>query len=193
MSNDLNGQPMDATQADAVASGGDQPLSEVEQLQQSLQEAKAAADDFQDKYLRGAAEFANYRKRIERERDLQRKRITMDVLRKVLPALDDLDRAAENVPPDAQGLGWVEGVVMINHKIESILAEFGVSTIDALGQPFDPAYHEAMMPMPSDDYPEGHVAHVIQRGYLLGEDVLRPSRVGVSCGPRPDGGDQEAE
>jgi len=185
-------QPTDETSQDPTAAG-EQPLSELEQLRQSLQEAQAAADDFEDKFLRGAAEFANYRKRIDRERDLQRKRITMDVLRKVLPALDDLDRAAENVPPEAQGLGWVEGVVLINHKIESILAEFGVSTIDALGQPFDPAYHEAMMPMPSETYPEGHVAHVIQRGYLLGNEVLRPSRVGVSSGPGPKGGEKQAD
>ena len=197
MIDELNQRPNDETpeqppvgpENEGETPEGIEPLSEMEQLQQALAEAQATADDYLDKYRRGAAEFANYRKRIERERELQRVRITMDVLRKVLPALDDLDRAAENVPPEAAGLGWVEGVVMINHKLESVLAQFGVSTIEALGQPFDPNYHEAMMQLPSEEYPEGHVAQVVQRGYVLGKEVLRPSRVGVSLGPGPATGD----
>jgi molecular chaperone GrpE len=168
-------------------------LSPLEQAQQALQAAEAQAADYLDKYRRSAAEFANYRKRIDREREQQRARITIEVLRKLLPPLDDMDRAVANVPAELVDLPWVAGVALIERKLAALLTHFHVVAMQPVGQPFDPRYHEALAREPSDVYPEDVVASQIQLGYLLGDEVLRPARVSVSAGPGPSGAYAEAD
>ncbi len=153
-------------------------------LQQELEKAQNEAAQWHDRYLRSAAELANYRKRVEREREQQFLRLKMDVLRQLLPIADDFHLALENVPPDHQEFAWVEGVALIANKIDSLLQQAGVEPIPAVGEPFDPVYHDALMQEESDDYPQGFVSGEIRKGYTLGGEVLRPTLVRVSSGPR---------
>jgi len=160
------------------------PLEEAEQW-------RTKADEYLDKYRRSVADFANYRKRQDRERENELRRISMQVLRRLLPPLDDLDRAIESVPPEHRDSPWVEGVRLIDRKLNGILDEFDVKPIEALGKPFDPRYHSALLQGESDVYAEGIVMEELQRGYLLGDDVLRPAVVKVSSGPGPSRGDSD--
>ena len=149
---------------------------------------RAKADEYLDKYRRSIADFANYRKRQDRERENEMRRVSMQVLRRLLPPLDDLDRALESVPPEYRDSPWVEGIRLIDRKLNGILDEFEVKPIEAVGKPFDPRYHSALLQDESDTYPEGSVMEELQRGYMLGDDVLRPTVVKVSKGPGPSDG-----
>jgi len=151
--------------------------------EQASEDWQAKAEEWLDKYRRSAAEFSNYRKRMDRERARQRQQLQMDLLRKLLPIVDDFQRALENVPDDRQDLEWVEGVMLIERKLQNLLKEMGVETIAAEGEPFDPNYHHALLREESDEYPEGIVLEELQKGYLLEDRVLRPTMVKVSSGP----------
>jgi molecular chaperone GrpE len=157
------------------------PVAEVAEWQ-------AKADEYLDKYRRSVAEFANYRKRQDRERENEMRRISLQVLRRLLPPLDDLDRALESVPTEHRDSLWVEGVRLIDRKLRAILDEFHVRAIEAEGKPFDPRYHSALLQEESDTHPEGTVLEELQRGYMLDDEVLRPTVVKVSKGPGPSRG-----
>jgi molecular chaperone GrpE len=166
---------------------GDQALTLEEQLGQELEMRRREAGELMDKYRRSVAEFANYRKRQEREREQQRVRITMDVLRQLLPLMDDFDRALASVPEgmgldSPNGSRWLEGLALIRRKFDGILDNFDVSRIEAVGKPFDPFFHEALMTVPSDNMPAGIVVDEVQKGYIMGDEVLRPTLVVVSSG-----------
>jgi len=155
-------------------------------LCEQLEESQAQTQEYRDKYLRKAAEFENYRKRQERDRQLQALRLRMEVMAKILPILDDWDLALANVPPEMDSIVWMEGMTLINHKLHTLLTESGVIPLDALGQPFDPHVHAALMHEPSDEYAEGIVSEVLQKGYMMQDQVLRPAMVKVSAGPSPE-------
>lgn len=176
------GQPAGAPQGEERAAPT--PLEEAEQW-------RAKADEYLNRYRRSVADFANYRKRQDRERENELRRISMQVLRRLLPPLDDLDRALEAAPPEHQDSPWVEGIRLIDRKLRTVLDEFDVKPIEALGRPFDPHYHSALLQDESDVYAEGIVMEELQRGYLLGDDVLRPAVVKVSKGPGPSRDDSD--
>jgi molecular chaperone GrpE len=165
------------------ASAGQAAPQEIETLRRELGECQARADEMADKYRRSVAEFANYRKRQERDQEQQSQRVTMDVVRQLLPIIDDLSLARSHVPAEYQDSDWVQGVLLIERKMEALLARFEVVPIEAAGKPFDPNFHEALVQMPSDEHAEGIVIEDLQRGYLLRDQVVRPSRVKVSSGP----------
>ena len=156
-------------------------------------EWRAKADEYLEKYRRSVAEFANYRRRQDRERENEFRRISMQVLRRLLAPLDDLDRALEAVPDEHRESSWVEGVRLIDRKLRAILDEFDVKPIEAEGKPFDPRYHSALSVEESDAYPEGTVIEELQRGYVLGDDVLRPTMVKVSKRPSASDGQTNEE
>jgi len=157
----------------------------LETLRKELEASRAQAEQWLDQYRRSVAEFANYRKRQEREREQQVVRIKIDVLKRLLPALDDLERALRHVPDGLQETTWLEGVALIGRKLQGLLEEFQAQPIEALGKPFDPNYHAALLQEESDAYPAGTVIEELQRGYLLADQVLRPTLVKVSNGPGP--------
>lgn len=146
---------------------------------------RAQAETYLDQYRRSMAEFSNYRKRQERDQQQQEQRLTIDVLKPLLPIVDDLQRAVRNVPTEFAGNPWVEGVALIERKVMTLLAGFQAVPIVALGQPFDPNFHAALMQSESDEYPAGVVMEELQTGYKVGEQVLRPTLVKVSSGPGP--------
>lgn len=168
-------------QAEGVeAQVGEAVVDDLALLRQELEQARAQASEYLDGWQRARAELANARKRMERELAEERANANARLLLKILPVLDDFDRAVENLPSELQGLGWVEGILLIQRKLHQILESEGMKEIEAEGQPFDPAYHEAVAQSDDSRYPEGTVTHVARKGYLLGERVLRPALVHVA-------------
>jgi molecular chaperone GrpE len=150
---------------------------EWEELNKKLEETQAKADEFMDGWQRARAEFDNYRKRIERENSQVYQNAVGNIIKRYLPVLDDLERALQARPAD---LSWAAGIDLIYRKLQSILDSEGIKRIEAVGQAFDPNFHEAIVQEHSDVLPSGHVIAVVQNGYMLGDKVIRPAMVRVS-------------
>ena len=155
------------------AGAGAEPLDPAEAL-----EAEHRA--LEDQLLRARAEFDNYRKRTAREVDRIRKTAAESVIHDLLPVLDNLELALQHAEASSGPLG--EGVRMVLRQMLEILERNGLQAIDAVGLPFDPKVHEAVSRVESDDVPNDHIAQEFQRGYTLGGQVIRPSKVVVSMG-----------
>ncbi|MGQ9709766.1 MAG: nucleotide exchange factor GrpE [Anaerolineae bacterium] len=159
--------------------------AELERLRQELEAAKAQAAEYLDGWQRTQAEFANYRKRQEAE-FMERVRLNNAVLiARILPVLDDLDRAIQTLPPGLQSLTWVEGVFLIKRKLEVILEAEGLKPIETAGKSFDPLYHEAVTYEDVPGYEDGQIIGEVQRGYLLGDRVIPPALVRVARASQP--------
>lgn len=145
-----------------------------------LAAARAEAARNLDGWQRTQAEFANARKRFEKQRAEAYVNANADLVAKLLPLIDDFERALATVPAGVQGDAWLAGVNLVYRKMIAILEEMGVELIPALGAPFDPNLHEALGHEPSDEYESGAVAREMRRGYRLGERTIRPSLVMVA-------------
>ena len=160
------------------------PKTPQEQGQGVTQEMYKAAQTQAQEYLEGwqraRAEFANYKKRIERELKDSHSSASGSVLKDILPAIDDFERAMSNVPPQLKDDAWVNGVGMVLRKLNKVLDDYGVVVIDPTGKEFDPSHHEAIGMDDSDEVASGHVTVTMQKGYLLGDRVLRPALVRVA-------------
>ena len=163
--------------AETMSVDGEQLKVQMEALQSQLAETEAKASEFKDGWARSQAEFQNYKKRIERDNELTYASMKGDIIKKVLPALDDLERALQNRPVDD---AWASGIELIARKLQNILESEGVKRIEANGVAFDPNFHEAISHEPSEDVESGHVIAVVQNGYMLGERVIRPAMVRVA-------------
>lgn len=149
-------------------------------------EAKAReAAEAHDRYLRALADFDNFRRRVTREREEWRRQAQEELLREILPVLDNFDRALAGAPaPGADG-GFRAGVELIHRDFLKALERIGVRPFGAVGEPFDPQRHEAVGRVERADVADQTVVHEMQRGYLLHERVLRPARVVVAVEPLP--------
>jgi molecular chaperone GrpE len=152
--------------------------SEVE-----IEKLKADLEDAGDRVLRAQAEMDNYRKRIRREMEDDRRYAMLPLLRDLLPVLDNIYRAIAAAEKSAGGSGLLDGVKMIANNVEAVLAQHDCKRIDALGQPFDPAFHQAISQQPSQDDEPNTVVLVAQEGYMLHDRVVRPAQVIVSTLP----------
>src|SRR5688572_25746547 len=150
-------------------------------LDAQLTEAKAKAEEYLDGWQRARAEFANYRKRADKEREEAYEVGAVETLRKLLPVIDDFDRAMANVPDEKAADEVIKGFTLIHRKLFSLLENAGIKVINPLGEEFNPAYHEAIGKDESSDAPSGHVSTVLQKGYLYGDKVLRPALVRVAA------------
>lgn len=149
----------------------------IEMLKKDLEAAQAKAAENLEGWQRAQAEFVNYRNRMQRDQEMARAGMKGDILRRVLPVLDDLERALSNRPA---GDPWAEGMELIARKFQNILEAEGLTRIPAEGQPFDPNFHEAVSHEPNDEVESGCVIAVTQTGYMLGERVIRPAMVRVA-------------
>jgi molecular chaperone GrpE len=163
--------------AETMPVDGDQVIAQLDALQNQLAEAESKASEYKDGWARSQAEFQNYKKRIERDNELIYASMKGDIVKKVLPALDDLERALQNRPADD---AWASGIELIARKLQNILESEGVKRIEAKGAAFDPNFHEAITHEPSEEVESGHVIDVAQNGYMLGERVIRPALVRVA-------------
>lgn len=162
-------------------------VSELEALRQELEKAKAQAAEYLDGWQRARAEFANYKKRNEQERQDLFKLANATLITRLLPIFDDFERAFQTLPRNLLNLTWIDGVALIYRRLQAILEAEGLTLIETEGQNFDPLLHEAVTYEESAEHEEGQVIGEVQKGYQLGERVLRPALVRVAKGkPAPE-------
>jgi molecular chaperone GrpE len=136
-----------------------------------------------DRALRARAELDNYRKRVQREIEDERRFAAQPLLGELLPVIDNVQRAITAAEKSPEGAGLLEGFKMVARQLEDVLARHGCRRIEAAGRPFDPHLHQAIAQQPSGDVPPGTVLLVAQDGYQLHDRVIRPSHVIVSKAP----------
>ncbi|MCB8919588.1 MAG: nucleotide exchange factor GrpE [Ardenticatenaceae bacterium] len=149
-------------------------------LEERLAQAELQAAEYLDGWQRARAEFANARRRMEREREDAYRNATADLVVKLLPVIDDFDLAFANVPDEIAGHSWFTGIQLVQRKLQGILGSVKIEPIAAVGQPFDPNYHDAIMKRPDANYASGTIVEELRTGYKLGERVIRPSLVVVA-------------
>lgn len=157
-------------------------VSELEALRQELEEAKAQAAEYLDGWQRARAEFANYKKRNEQERQELFKLANTTLITKLLPIFDDFERAFQTLPSNLLSLTWIDGVALIYRRLQAILEAEGLTLMETEGQSFDPLLHEAVTYEESEEHDEGQIIGEVQRGYKLGDRILRPALVRVAKG-----------
>jgi molecular chaperone GrpE len=150
-----------------------QPADELEQLRRQSAEA-------QDRYLRSQAELENTRKRLRREMDDERRYAELTLLADLLPVIDNVQRAIEAAEKNADVTSLLSGFKMVGQQLKQVLEKHHVKPIEAEGQPFDPAIHEAILQQPSEEHPPGTVIGVGQTGFKLHDRIVRPAQVVVS-------------
>ncbi len=170
---------------EALAEEPTEEISGVERLEEALEEASAQADEYLDGWRRTQAEFSNYKKRQRAEQAKVRELANANLLRKLLPVLDDFERAMITMPEGMDRLSWSQGLLLIRRKLEAILETEGVEPIETQGETFDPNYHEAVTHEEMPGYEEGEIIGEVQKGYVLGDRVLRPALVRVAKGAPP--------
>ena len=159
----------------------DLPRDEAENLTEE-EKLRQRVEELEDKLLRTAAEFENYRKRTARRYDEMIRSASDGVLLELLGVVDNFERslAHSNDKPNFEGLR--KGTEMIYNQMRGLLTKYDITAIEAVGQPFDPGLHDAMMQVDTDEFDDGVVALEMSRGYRCGDRVLRHSKVGVSTG-----------
>jgi molecular chaperone GrpE len=153
---------------------------QVADLQAELEQLGAKSEEYLDGWQRERAEFANYRRRVERERETSQQNITGNIVRRYLEVVDDLERALKNRPNEGDGAAWAEGIELIYRKMLNLIEAEGVQPMEAEGQLFDPNLHEAISHEDDPDRESGEIIEVIKSGYTLGDRVLRPALVRVA-------------
>lgn len=165
---------------------------EVETLRAELEQAQAQAADYLEGWQRARAEFANFKKRVEAERQELRRASTEALLLKLLPVVDDFERAFQVLPEESADEAWVDGFRMILRKLQALLESEDVTPIEAAGHPFDPLWHQALLQEETEEHRDGYVIEEMQRGYRLGDRVLRPSMVKVASNNNESDNELEA-
>lgn len=150
--------------------------SRISQLENELKDAKAAAEEANDKYLRVCAEYDNFRKRSKAERDAVYADAAADSLKELLPLIDNLERATQYTAPDKVA----EGVQMILSTLPAVFEKMNVVAFGEAGETFDPNIHNAVMHIEDEEHGEGEITDVFQKGYMIGDKVVRYAMVKVA-------------
>ena len=153
---------------------------EIEELKKKLEEKAKESKENYDRLLRMAADFENYKKRAAREKEDWTKFANEDLIKSILPFIDNLERAVNHAQKIADTGVLVEGVRMTLQQLLQSLNKFGLSSFESVGKPFDPAMHEAMLVVETDKHEPNQVVEEFQKGYLLNDRLLRPATVSVS-------------
>ena len=159
----------------------------IAELETHLAEKTKSADELKDKWLRVTADFDNFRKRMNKEKTEWRDFAQEEIIVELLPVLDNFDRAlaaATTTGINGNANTFADGMKMVHKQLIDILTQHKVTVIDCVGKPFNPHFHEAVMTVPSAEFPEDTVVEEIQKGYLRNDKVIRPSMVKVSKPPQ---------
>ena len=156
---------------------------EIEELKKRLEEKEKEAKENFDRFLRMAADLENYKKRTAREKEDWMKFANEDLIKSILPFIDNLERAVNNAEKVVGTEVLTEGIKLTLQQILQTLNRFGLAPFDSVGMPFDPARHEAMLVVETDQHEPDQVVEEFQKGYLLNERLLRPATVSVSKSP----------
>jgi len=167
------GSPADQAQASVEEAA-------VSEAQSAIQAAEQKAEENYDKFLRVYAEFENYKKRMEKEKSEFIKYANEGMIKDILVVVDNLERAIEQTKNHDQSEGVALGVEMILKQLKDILDKYGVKEMRAMGEPFDPRLHEAVIHEVADEYEENMVISELQKGYILKDRLIRPAMVKVS-------------
>ena len=170
-----------------------EPAEEVDELvalRQELEEQKAKAAEYLGGWQRARAEFANYKKRVEKEQEDMIKSANGAFITRLLPVMDDFERAFQTLPLDLMGMTWLEGIALVQRKLQMLLEQEGVTVIETEGRLFDPTLHQAVTHEESEEREEGQIIGEVQKGYKMGDRVLRPSLVRVA---KKVSGDEEQD
>lgn len=159
--------------------------ADLDQLRAEIEDARSRADTYLDLAQRSQADFANYKRRVEQERQADAQRARASAIAELLPLLDDLDRAVGHLPDELRDNAWAKGVALLAGRLESSLARMGVEKVGQAGEPFDPNVHEAVASEPRAGVEPGHVAEVFRHGYRTSERLLRPAQVVVGAEGEP--------
>ncbi len=146
-----------------------------------LEKERTRAQNMEDRFLRVNAEFENYKKRIIRESSDRLKYFHLDLIKELLPSLDNLERAISHAKSENNDVdSMIEGLEMVNKMTHEVFVKFGVSRVDTIGEVFDPNFHQAVGVVESDSVPENHIVEECLGGYLLHDRIIRPAMVRVS-------------
>lgn len=163
----------------------DPPLDTLDGLKALLDDEREKSQAYYANWQRAAADYQNFKRRVEEDRGEATRFANAALVINLLPIVDDFERAFTNLDPAVAGLNWVDGVKAIHKKMQGLLEFMGVTEIAADGEQFDPAVHEAISQAPGD---ENRVIAVAQRGYRLGDRVVRPAMVVVGNGTEAQAG-----
>jgi molecular chaperone GrpE len=159
---------------------------EIEEVKKKLEQKEKELKEDHDRLLRLAADFENYKKRAAREKEDWTKFANEDLIRAILPFIDNLERAVDHAEKVADTAVLIEGVRLTIQQLLQALNKFGLSSFQSVGQPFDPAVHEAMLVVETDQHEPNQVVEEFQKGYLLNDRLLRPATVSVSKTPEKE-------
>jgi molecular chaperone GrpE len=170
---EINETPTGEAEAEGVE------IEDIEDLKEALAEAKAKAEANLAGWQRAQADFINYKKRNEQEKQELSRFANSVLILNLLPVLDDFERAFSSIPASTKKHSWLDGIKLIKRKLWAVLEAQGVSPIKALGEPFDPRFHEAVR---QDKGKDGIVIEEVQKGYMIDDRVIRPTMVVVGNG-----------
>jgi len=156
------------------------PLKDYADQLEKIDDLQNKADQFSDGWQRERAEFSNYRKRIERDEEVNRQASRIEILRKYLDIHDDIDLAVKNMPDHVHDDAWSNGILLIQQKLANLLASQGLEPITSENGEFNPDIHEAISLEEIPDVESGKIIEIVQQGYKIGDRVVRPSRVRVA-------------
>jgi len=167
------------------AEGGEDDIlagDEADDLQARLEEAEREREQFKSMAARAQADLVNYRRRAEEEKEEIQRSAKSALLMKMLSTVDDLDRAIAMIPTD-ESAGWAEGIQLVRRNVVNMLDTEGVTKVESMGEPYDPAYAEALLFRETEDGEEGTVVEVFREGYMYKDRVLRAAQVVVAKRP----------
>lgn len=171
--------------------GGPNTVTSSTEAEQRLSAEQQRVEECMDLLRRTQADFINYRRRSGQEQAEGRIAAQSAVLAQLLPVLDDLQRALNEVPPELEGHPWVQGTRLVARRISTLFEQLGIQQTGSPGEQFDPHRHEAIDTETRSDVPEGTILRVSRSGYLAGERVIRPAQVVVARNPAPSREAQE--
>ena len=182
---DSSGEPqanpaMAAEPASLITENTEGLTAEIEALQSELEQTQTKAQEYLEGWQRARADFANYKKRVERDQAQTYQTAAGNTIKRYLEISDDLERALKNRPQDGDGAAWASGIELIYRKLLAAFEIDGVAIMQTEGNFFDPTLHEAISQEDSPEHESGQIIEVLQPGYHLGERVLRPARVRVA-------------
>jgi molecular chaperone GrpE len=159
---------------------------EIDELKKKLEEKEKEIKEHHDRLLRLAADFENYKKRTTKEKEEWTKFANEDLIRAILPFIDNLERAVNHAQKVSDTGVLIEGVRLTLQQLLQALNKFGLSTFESVGKPFDPTVHQAMLVVETDQHEPNRVVEEFQKGYLLKDRLLRPATVSVSKAPEKE-------
>ncbi|RLC88940.1 MAG: nucleotide exchange factor GrpE [Chloroflexi bacterium] len=178
--------PVGAAESPEKLTAEEELQAEITRLQDALAEAETQAAQNLDGWQRAQAALENYRKRVRAEQEEWLSSANAELFVRLLPVLDDFERALANVPEEFAGHSWLDGLNLVRQKFLRLLEMEGVTVIETQpGQPFDPFYHEAILYQETPGFEDGQIVAQSQPGYQQGRRVLRPAMVMVAKAPAP--------